>query len=276
MQLNHIKAGKLKIKFRIKFLSSLFCCFCCIIVFSLFFYSNFVQSEDTGAGVANPPHRLKNFTEAKHLALALFAEHPFTFYCGCRFNDDKEIDLSTCSYQMQGDEDRATRLEWEHVVPVSLVAQHLPCWQKKLCCNKQGVCYKGRRCCRQDPWFNMMEADLHNIVPEIGELNKIRSNYRFGVLPHIPKGQLGACDFKVDRELRRVEPNDKLKGTIARAYLYMTDTYHVRLSDSQRQLFEAWNKEYPPDAKEIDWDNDIQTIQGNHNLYISEYEDHLK
>jgi deoxyribonuclease I len=219
------------------------------------------------------PHRLKNFSEAKRLAASLFKSHRMTFYCACKFDKHLKIDLNSCGYCVQGDHRRARRVEWEHIMPVSRVARHLPCWKNSLCCTKKGVCYKGRRCCQKiDPWFRKMEADLHNLVPEIGELNKIRSNYRFGLLPHIAAGQFGSCEFKVDESLRRVEPRMQIRGMIARAYLYMSKTYEVRLSSGQQQLFKAWNRLHPPDDFEKLWDKRIAEVQGNHNPFISNYE----
>ena len=134
------------------------------------------------------------------------------------------------------------------------------------------MCYRGRACCRKlDPLFSKMEADLHNIVPEIGELNGLRSNYRFGVLPHMPYSQFGACEIKIDIQSRRVEPRWQVRGIIARAYLYMAETYGISLSKNQRQLFVAWNRQYTPLDWEIERNKRIMRIQGNDNAYISQY-----
>lgn len=64
---------------------------------------------------------------------------------------------------------RAKRIEWEHVMPAHNFAHHLPCW-------KEG----GRKACKKDKTFKTMEADMHNLVPEIGEVNADRSNFRYG------------------------------------------------------------------------------------------------
>ncbi len=215
---------------------------------------------------------IHNFTEAKKAARIIFRDQRHTFYCGCSFDKHQHIDLGSCGYQIQGDIRRAGRVEWEHIVPVSHLASHLPCWQKPLCCKKNGKCYKGRECCRQiDPEFSKMEGDLHNLVPEIGELNALRSNYRFGMLPSTKAGQFGECKIKIDPDERRVEPRPEIRGQIARTYFYMAERYHMTLSDSQIQLFNAWNKQYPPEEWEIEWDRRIQAIQGNSNHYISRY-----
>lgn len=217
-------------------------------------------------------HAARNFREAKLAAKKIYADHRSTFYCGCRFDQYGNIDLKSCGYKVQRDLQRAQQLEWEHIVPVSQIASHLPCWQQKQCRKGNGESYKGRECCRDmDKMFAIMEADLHNIVPEVGELNACRSNFRFGMLPYIKPGQFGECDFKLDKENRRVEPKRELRGAIARTYLYVAERYGVRLSDSQLQLFKAWNKELPPDAWEVERDKRIAKIQGNHNSYIVDY-----
>jgi deoxyribonuclease I len=214
----------------------------------------------------------KNFTQAKKWAKQIYSDHRYTFYCGCQFDKHNKIDLGSCGYQIQTDSRRAKRIEWEHIVPISHLASHLPCWKNKLCCKSNGHCFKGRQCCRMiDPNFAKMEADLHNLVPEIGELNALRSNYRFGVLPFIQENQFGDCEFKIDPSTRRVEPAILTRGMIARAYLYMAEHYHWNLSSSQRQLFIAWNNQYPPVEWEIERNKRIEKIQGNLNPFISQY-----
>ncbi|MCW1533807.1 endonuclease, partial [Campylobacter jejuni] len=49
---------------------------------------------------------------------------------------------------------------------------------------------------------------------------------------------------------KRFYPANYSKGWIARSYLYMSKTYNIRLSDQERKLMEAWDKQYPMDEKE--------------------------
>lgn len=216
----------------------------------------------------------KSFSEAKRLAVQIHHDHRTTFYCGCKYDKHHKIDLQSCGYQIQKNVRRAQRLEWEHIVPISQLASNLPCWKNRLCFKKNGQCYKGRRCCREiDPDFAKMEGDLHNLVPEIGELNALRSNYRFGLLPFIDSHQFGNCEVKIDPVTRRIEPRVLTRGVVARAYLYMAEKYDMRLSDAQRQLFMAWNNQYPPDSWELEWDRRIHDLQGNSNSFISHYQE---
>ncbi len=212
-----------------------------------------------------------NFHAAKMIARYIYRDHRTTFYCGCSYDKHHKIKLESCGYKIQHNKRRAHRLEWEHIVPVSLWGKSLPCWNYALCCQKK-KCYKGRACCRkQDCHFSKMEADLHNLVPEIGELNSLRANYQFGLLPFIAQGKFGACEIKIDQEMQRVEPCLRVRGAIARAYLYMSQQYGISLSKSQMQLYKAWNRKHPPDSWEIERNKRIQYFQGNHNPYIFQY-----
>ena len=50
-------------------------------------------------------------------------------------------------------------------------------------------------------------------------------------------------------------PANYSKGWIARSYLYMEKTYKIRLSKTERQLMQRWDKMYPMDKKERDFRN---------------------
>ena len=65
-----------------------------------------------------------------------------------------------------------------------------------------------------------------------------------------------------------LEPEDALKGEIARIYLYMYDTYSIPLSQSKIELFKSWHYQYPPSPWEKKKNLAIQKIQGNVNPYV--------
>ncbi len=206
-----------------------------------------------------------NFSQAKRIAAEVFAQHPLTIYCGCQFNG-KNIDLASCGMNEAQDKKRALRVEWEHVVAAEHFGQQFECWRKPLC-SKNGKSYKGRACCRSiEPRFKEMEAELYNLWPEVGLVNQARSNYRFGMVGSVA-GYYG-CAIKIDKNHRTVEPGDNAKGVIARAYLFMSDKYRMKLSDGQRRLFVAWNKIFPPSEWEIQWAAEIAARQGYDNPYI--------
>lgn len=60
-----------------------------------------------------------SFSHAKNEAVKIYRDHPVSFYCGCeiRWQGKKGIpDLESCGYQVRKNENRASRIEWEHVV----------------------------------------------------------------------------------------------------------------------------------------------------------------
>lgn len=205
-----------------------------------------------------------SFDKAKVLAKeSIYHDKHQTFYCGCDFQftgkSGGRIELESCGYKprSEGNLNRAERLEWEHVVPASNFGKARQCWQNG-----------GRENCQStDPVFSAMEADLHNLVPEIGELNGDRSNYNFGI---VQKGSdYGACNFKVDFKDRTAEPADNVKGEVARIYFYMHDRYDMRMSPQQQKLLIAWAEKYPTSAWEIERDKRIAKIMGHSNPFVT-------
>ncbi|GMG88423.1 hypothetical protein MNKW57_27440 [Biformimicrobium ophioploci] len=114
----------------------------------------------------------------------------------------------------------------------------------------------------------MAEADMHNLVPAIGEINGDRSNYRFGELGGMPS-QYGAVPVLIDFKRRVVQPPANVKGNIARTYFYMSETYGLNLSSSQEKLFAAWDRLDPVDSWECKRNQLIAGVQGNENLFVS-------
>jgi endonuclease I len=60
--------------------------------------------------------RIDSFEAAKKLAPQIYADREEEFYCGCRYHG-KDVDITSCGYEPKRAAKRATRLEWEHVVP---------------------------------------------------------------------------------------------------------------------------------------------------------------
>ena len=200
-----------------------------------------------------------SFSKSKRILAEIYAEQPVSFYCGCDYKKKgKKLipDLDSCGYDPRKNAKRAKRIEWEHVMPAWAFGHQLQCWQDG-----------GRKNCRKSPNFKQMEADMHNLVPAVGEVNGDRSNYRFGMLEGENRAY-GSCDVEIDFKARKAEPAPYLRGDIARTYFYMRDMYGVRLSKQQRRLFEAWAKQDPVDDWERKRNALIEERQGNRNPYV--------
>ena len=212
-----------------------------------------------------------SFLQSKKLLLKkVYYDHRFTFYCENPYEikivngKEKALIIQDSKYYSprkpftkSGKENiRTKRVEFEHIMPAENFGRHLSCW-------KEG----GRKACKNDPIFKKMEADMHNLVPSIGEVNSDRSNFRYGA--DIPKvGQYGQCRFEVDFKAKRAYTKEDVRGDIARIYFYMSDKYNINLSKTERRMMEVWDKQDPIDEWERIKNKRIEKIQGNSNKFI--------
>jgi deoxyribonuclease-1 len=198
----------------------------------------------------------RTFREAKKVAWTLYADRPVDFYCGCSFKGNR-IDLRSCGYVPRKQPKRAQRVEWEHIVPAWVIGHQRQCWQKG----------GGKNCAANDVQFRRAEADLHNLVPSIGEVNGDRSNYALGMLSDKPT-QYGACPMVVNFKAKTAMPPVHARGASARIYLYMADHYKLRLSKLDRRTYEAWNRQYPISEWERWRNQQVGCVMGHGNPYV--------
>ncbi len=220
-----------------------------------------------------PNAHSQNFSEAKKQLRVLYRDkapkkEQKTFYCNCPITFSSktkmEPDLKACGYTPYRQAKRANTINWEHIMPASWLGKQLQCWQKTA--DSKG----GRKACQKDPEFMKREGDMHNLVPAIGEINGDRSNYPYTQFTHGNKSNYGSCQFFVSTSKpRAVEPAPYTRGFIARAMLYMSKQYNIRLSDSDKKLLTVWNKKYPPTDWECKRNQIIKDIQGNDNSFIT-------
>ncbi|USD65624.1 endonuclease [Vibrio sp. SCSIO 43136] len=202
-----------------------------------------------------------SFSKAKKHARNIYDDHPVSFYCGCdiRWQGKRgEPDLRGCGYQVRKQQKRASRIEWEHVMPAWQFGHQRQCWQNG-----------GRKnCTKNDTQFKKMEADLHNLTPAIGEVNGDRSNYRFSQWNGLDGVSYGQCEMQVNFKGRKAMPPERARGSVARTYLYMAQQYQLKLSKSEHNLMTAWDKQYPVDDWECERERRIFTIQGIRNPFV--------
>lgn len=208
-----------------------------------------------------------NFTKAKKLLSKNAKELGLkSFYCGCdiEWRDLKGSPITNkCGYtprksfSKSGEiNERAKRIEWEHVMPAYRLSKNLSCWANG-----------GRKACKNDQKFNQMEGDLNNLVPAIGEVNGDRSNFEYGIIP----GEVrlyGQCDFEIDFKAKKAEPREDIRGDIARIYFYMKDTYNLSLPSDTLKMMEAWEKADPVSEDEISHNKNIIRLGGKKNPYL--------
>ncbi len=211
-----------------------------------------------------------SFSTSKKILLdQVYFDHRQTFYCDCPFDLKKRV-IPSDKYTPKRKTRRSETIEWEHVVPAEAFGRSFIEWREgdSTCVDRKGKTFKGRNCARKaSREFRLMEADMYNLVPAVGELNGDRSNYSYAMIP----GELreyGACDFEIEN--RKAEPREEIRGDIARIYFYMDWAYpgHGIVSSKNRKLLESWAKTDPVDAWEIERARRIEEIQGNSNPFV--------
>jgi deoxyribonuclease I len=234
--------------------------------------SDAAEPADAGGSAQAGNTQVQSFEKAKRtLAREINADHRITIYCGCAYSATGRMDFTGCGYVPKQDEERAHRLEWEHVVPAEAFGQSFPEWRdgSPECVNSKGHEFKGRECARKaSVAFRYMEADMYNLYPEIGELNALRSNLPMGELQD-ETHSFGRCDVKLSDGA--FEPRPEVRGDVARTYLYMNAAYPKRgiISRKNKKLFAAWSEMDPVDGWECERARRIEKAQGNVNQLVA-------
>ncbi len=222
-----------------------------------------------------PPRPFSSFDTAKEIARdTIFADRPTDYYCGCTYTptgkSGGKIDASQCGYTPRKNPTRGKILEWEHVVPAWFFGHNRACWKAghDRCVTSAGKKYAGRECCAKvDTKFKRIEADLHNLVPSVGELNGDRSNLPYGLVDGEPR-LYGACNFEIGGNPRVAEPPENVRGDVARIWFYMSETYGIRVSPSMTEMFRQWSEADPVDAFERTRNERVFETQGNRNHFV--------
>lgn len=201
----------------------------------------------------------RDFANAKKVLPKVFTGMEEDFYCGCKYTG-KDVDFTSCGYQPRKNANRASRIEWEHVVPAWVLGHQRQCWQNG-----------GRKNCTvTDPVFQMAEGDLNNLVPAVGEVNGDRGNFSYGAWTRNPEPMYGQCKSVVDFKMKRFQPREEVRGRAARITLYMHDRYQLRMSSQDRKLMCAWAKQYPVDDWELRRNERIVKLQGEGNPLVTD------
>ena len=227
---------------------------------------------DDGAAAAGNT-TIESFNKAKRLLeREVYFDHRVTLYCGAAFDAKKNVVIPE-GFTTPKHASRAKRIVWEHVVPAENFGRAFIEWREgdESCVDSKGRSFKGRKCAEKaNKTFRYMQADLYNLYPAIGAVNAMRSHYRYAMLPS-ESATFGTCQMKIDESGRRAEPPEASRGSIARSTLYMAASYpQYRLSSAQRQLMEAWDRQYPVDQWECLRAKRIEKIQGNETAFVAE------
>jgi deoxyribonuclease-1 len=173
-----------------------------------------------------------------------------SLYCNIEFGEQGVVDGMT---------GKNAKMTLEHVYPADWMATHFECENRNTCENKT---------------YKHAEADLHNLWAANGRVNSSRGDKKFAEL--VGETSRRFTEFCEDYERRGkkgemeavVEPQDAVKGNIARSLLYMKDSYGFDLLGMDEMILK-WHEEDPVSHHEI-WRNEaIFHIQGTRNNWIS-------
>jgi deoxyribonuclease-1 len=209
------------------------------------------------------------YSQAKTNLNSIYKSQPESFYCGCdiKWLSKKKLvpETKASGYKARNEftkkgkvNQRALRIEWEHIVPAWEFGHQLQCWQKG----------KRKYCAKNSNAFKNMEGDLHNLVPAIGEVIADRSNFKYGLIDKEVR-VYGQCDAEVNFKGQIFEPAPNVRGNIARTYSYFEKQYVLKISKKQKQLYTAWDKAGPVDKDECNIHLEKSKIQGNNNPFVS-------
>ncbi len=180
--------------------------------------------------------QVRNYRTARVLFWGrVYPQGGYTFYCGEEFEDKTDLNV-------------------EHIYPASWMAAFLGCGTRK-------------QCQKSSERFNRMEADLHNLYPSRADINRARSNFRFGMIEGEER-EFGECDFERDTSDKIAEPRPVTRGNIARAIFYMRDEYGIPIDHRDVELLKEWNRTDPPTEHEMRRNNVIEELQGTRNRFI--------
>ena len=155
--------------------------------------------------------------------------------------------------------------------------------------SKEGDMYNREHSVPQS-WFGSggIKSDIVHVLPTDGYVNNRRGNYPFGevnVATYTSQNgysKLGSCKT-AGYSGTVFEPNDEIKGDIARIYFYMITRYESSCGSWGHDVFTSsypgltqwtldmmmrWSQQDPVDEVETARNNAVYEVQGNRNPYV--------
>jgi len=137
---------------------------------------------------------------------------------------------------------KTEKIRWRHLIPETIIGRNMQCMTQRMCQSTlSNRLYSGAGCCRKISLkFKKLSSDLFNVIPTVLQEEQER----------LIKGSI------VD------------KGSVARSYLYLIDTYNIHIESDIKTLCLQWHKKYPVSKWEKEKNRKIFKLQGTFNPYI--------
>ena len=158
--------------------------------------------------------------------------------------------------------------------------------------SKEGDCYNREHTVPQS-WFNEsapMKADVVHVVPTDGWVNGIRSSFPYAKVDPASVKQkdrvyndycMRGTSTTPGYSGTAFEPNDEIKGDLARIYFYMATCYYSQCGNWSGGIFKSrglvqwtmdlmmeWSKQDPIDDIELARNEAVKSVQGNRNPFV--------
>lgn len=122
-----------------------------------------------------------------------------------------------------------------------------------------------REQCESNKEFQRVTADLHNMYPAEKRVQLDRRNILFDKVSNSDPLPEKTCIYRMFGG--QMEPNNEIKGEVARAILYMHAEYDLKVP-GPINMFIDWNNMDAPSTHEKTRNDLIEKIQGNRNKFI--------
>ncbi len=111
-------------------------------------------------------------------------------------------------------------------------------------------------------------SDLHHLFPSLSTVNSRRGSLPFNEVSQVTWSR-GGSFAGLDSAGRSVfEPRDEHKGDAARALFYFAVRYEMNINNWMEETLRKWNAQDPPDQKEIQRCDGIESRQHNRNPFV--------
>lgn len=116
---------------------------------------------------------------------------------------------------------------------------------------------------------SFQKADLHILFPTMSYINSIRGNFPFGEVVTAKQTPCSQAALGMNAAGEQVfEPDDAIKGDMARATFYFSTRYKVKVDKNQEEALRRWHQMDKPDVREVELNDKIFDIQKNRNPFI--------
>ena len=99
------------------------------------------------------------------------------------------------------------------------------------------------------------------VIPKVELANNIQKSEPENIDMENPIRSISTEGNKIVIKFNKNYVKNDIKGDIARAYLYMSKTYNINLSDQEKKLMEAWDRLDPISEWEIEKNKRIEKIK---------------